>query len=86
MNKYAYPGDDEIMAECRQRKAELRERYVDDEGYNKHLDEMRPIMEAEGWHFETPEERAARFARIEANPSAHIFCLPRSVRERLGVE
>jgi hypothetical protein len=63
MNKYAYPYDDEIMAECRQRKAELRERYVDDEGYNKHLDEMRPYWEARGWHFETPEERAERFAR-----------------------
>jgi hypothetical protein len=63
VNKYAYPYDDEIMAECRQRNAELRERYVDDEGYNKHLDEERPRLEAEGWHFVTPEEHAARIAR-----------------------
>jgi hypothetical protein len=63
MNKYAYPWDDEIMAECRQRKAELRERYVDDEGYSKHLDEMRPYWESQGWHYETDEEFAARLAR-----------------------
>jgi len=63
MNKYAYYWEDEIMAECRQRAAELRERYVDDEGYNKHLDEDRPRLEAEGWHFETDEEFAARLAR-----------------------
>jgi hypothetical protein len=52
----------------------------------KHLDEMRPIMEAEGWHYVTPEEHAARIARIEANPSAHILNLPLSIRERLGLE
>jgi hypothetical protein len=63
MNKYAYYWEDEIMAEHRQRVAELRERYVDDEGYNKHLDEERPRLEAEGWHFVTPEEHAARLAR-----------------------
>jgi hypothetical protein len=63
MNKYAYPWEDEIMAEHRQRVAELRERYVDDAGYSKHLDEERPRLEAEGWHFVTPEEHAARLVR-----------------------
>jgi hypothetical protein len=63
MNKYAYYWEDEIMAEHRQRVAELRERYVDDEGYSKHLDEMRPYWEAQGWHYETDEEFAARLAR-----------------------
>ncbi|MDR3172106.1 MAG: hypothetical protein LBU17_10850 [Treponema sp.] len=69
MNKYAYPWDDEIMAECRQRKAELRERYGSTEAYNKHLDEMRPYWEAQGWHYVTEEEHAARLARAEAAAS-----------------
>jgi hypothetical protein len=70
MNKYAYPWEDEIMEECRQRKAELLERYGGWEGYCKHLDETRPYWEAQGWHFETPEEQAARWARaVEVDPA-----------------
>jgi hypothetical protein len=63
MNKYAYTWDDEIMAECRQRKAELLEEYGGWDGYLKHQEEDRPRLEAEGWHFVTPEEHAARIAR-----------------------
>jgi hypothetical protein len=63
MNEYAYPWDDEIMAECRERKAHVIEKYGGWEAYHKHLQEDRPRLEAEGWHFETPEEREARIAR-----------------------
>jgi hypothetical protein len=66
MNKYAYPWDDEIMAECRQRKAELLEEHGGSEGLSKYLDERRPYWEAQGWHFVTPEEHAARIARHNA--------------------
>jgi hypothetical protein len=45
MNKYAYPWDDEIMAECRQRKAELLEEHGVSEGLSKYLDERRPCFQ-----------------------------------------
>jgi hypothetical protein len=74
MNKYAYPWEDEIMEECRQRKAELLEKYGGWEGYSKHLDGMRPYFEAQGWHYETPEERTARMARaVEVDPAAIVL-------------
>jgi hypothetical protein len=54
---------DPIVAEVRRTRQKLLEQYGGPEGYSKHLDETRPYWEARGWHFETPEERAARFAR-----------------------
>jgi hypothetical protein len=54
---------DPIVEEVHRTRDRLLEKYGGWEGYNKHLDEERPRLEAEGWHFETPEERAARFAR-----------------------
>jgi hypothetical protein len=57
---------DPILAECRQRKADLIEEYGGSEGLSKHLDERHPYWEAQGWHFETPEEHTARIARHNA--------------------
>jgi hypothetical protein len=57
---------DPILAECRQRKAELMEEYGSIEALGKYLDEQRPYREAQGWHFVTPEEHAARIARHKA--------------------
>jgi hypothetical protein len=54
---------DPRVAEIHRVRAELLEEYGGWEGYNKHLDEERPRLEAEGWHFVTPEEHAARLAR-----------------------
>jgi hypothetical protein len=54
---------DPIVAEVRHIRESLVDEYGGWEGYNKHLDEMRPIREAQGWHYETPEERAARLER-----------------------
>jgi hypothetical protein len=56
MNKYAYPDDDEIMAEVRQQKAELLQEYGGMNGLLKHMDEERPRLEMEGWHFVNSEE------------------------------
>jgi hypothetical protein len=50
-NDVAYPWDDEIMVEVRQRKAQLLEIYGGIEGLHKHMDEERPLMEKEGWKF-----------------------------------
>jgi hypothetical protein len=54
---------DPIVEEVHRTRDRLLERYGGWEGYNKHLDEDRPRLEAEGWHFETDEEFAARIAR-----------------------
>jgi hypothetical protein len=56
---------DSIIAEVRQTRENLLEKYGGAEGYSKHLDETRPFWEAQGWHFETQEEYAARIARQE---------------------
>ena len=53
---------DPIIAEVRERRAQLIEKYGGWEGYEKHLDEERPRLEKEGWHFETAEEFAERTA------------------------
>ncbi|MDR3301909.1 MAG: hypothetical protein LBT01_05170 [Spirochaetaceae bacterium] len=57
---------DPIVAEVRRTREKLLERYGGWEGYSKHLDEMRPYWEAQGWHYETEEEFAVRLARSEA--------------------
>jgi hypothetical protein len=54
---------DPIVAEVRHTREKLLEKYGGSEGYSKHLDEMRPYWEAQGWHYETDEEFAARIAR-----------------------
>jgi hypothetical protein len=54
---------DPIVEEVHRTRERLLEKYGGLEGYSKHLDEMRPYWESKGWHYESPEERAARFAR-----------------------
>jgi hypothetical protein len=51
---------DPVVAEVRAARAELQEIHGGWAGYLKHQEEDRPRLEAEGWHFETPEERAVR--------------------------
>jgi hypothetical protein len=65
MNEYAYPWDDEIMAECRARKAQVIEDYGGVEGYYKHLaeDDTRSRLEAEGWKFVSSTDLAAMHAK-----------------------
>jgi hypothetical protein len=50
---------DPIVAEVRQNRAKLLEMYGGIEGLNRHMEEERPRLEKEGWHFATPEELAA---------------------------
>jgi hypothetical protein len=57
---------DPIVDEVHRTRARLLEEYGGWEGYCKHLDEMRPYWEAQGWHYVTPEEHAARIARHNA--------------------
>ncbi|MDR2491776.1 MAG: hypothetical protein LBD20_10290 [Spirochaetaceae bacterium] len=54
---------DPIVLEMRQIKESLLDEFGSWEAFNKHIDEMRPIREAEGWHYETEEEHAARMKR-----------------------
>jgi hypothetical protein len=49
---------DDIIAEVRRNKAELLEKYGGIDGLHKHMDEERPRLEKEGWHFATDEEIA----------------------------
>jgi hypothetical protein len=49
---------DEIIAEVRKNRAELLEKYGGIDGLHKHMDEERPRLEKEGWHFVTDEELA----------------------------
>jgi hypothetical protein len=46
---------DPILAECRERKAEVSAEYETWEAYSRHLDEDRPRLEAEGWKFANPQ-------------------------------
>jgi hypothetical protein len=50
---------DPIVAEVRKNRAKLLEMYGGIEGLNSHLEDERPRLEKEGWHFATPEELAA---------------------------
>jgi hypothetical protein len=50
---------DPIVSEVRRNRAKLLEIYGGIEGLNKHLEEERPLLEKEGWHFATPEELTA---------------------------
>jgi hypothetical protein len=54
---------DEVMRDCWERKAQVSAEMADKEAYRKRQQEDRIRLEAEGWHFETPEEFAARIAR-----------------------
>jgi hypothetical protein len=54
---------DPIIAEVRHNREILQEMYGGWEGYCKHLDEDCPRLEAQGWHFVTPEEHSERIAR-----------------------
>jgi hypothetical protein len=54
---------DPIMAEMRRTQESRLDEYGSWENYSKHLDEQRPVLEAQGWHFVTPEEHAGRLAR-----------------------
>jgi hypothetical protein len=50
---------DPIVAEVRQNRAKLLKMYGGIEGLNRHLEDERPQLEKEGWHFATSEELAA---------------------------
>jgi hypothetical protein len=52
MNSYYDP----IVAEVRHTREKLQEKYGGWEGYLKHQKDDRPRLEAEGWHFVTPDE------------------------------
>jgi hypothetical protein len=54
---------DPIVAEVRRNREKLQEMYGGWDGYLKHQEEDLPRLEAEGWHFVTPEEHATRIAR-----------------------
>jgi hypothetical protein len=56
---------DPILAEVRRNKAKLLEMYGGIEGLHKHMDEDRPRLEKEGWHFATEEEMEALQNRRE---------------------
>jgi hypothetical protein len=60
---------DPFLEEIYDTRAKLLEKYGGMEGYSKHLQEQRPILEAQGWHFVTPEERAERIANQESTVS-----------------
>ena len=51
---------DEIVAEVRRNREALLEEYGGIDGLHKHMEEERPLLEAQGWRFETPEEAALR--------------------------
>jgi hypothetical protein len=55
MNK----NEEDPVAEVHRIRAELLEEYGGIKGYLKHLNEDRPRLEKEGWHFAGPEELAA---------------------------
>jgi hypothetical protein len=54
--------DVDIVAEVRRNREELLAEYGGIEGYHKHLEDMRPQWEAEGWVFATPEMVASKRA------------------------
>jgi hypothetical protein len=68
-NEVAYPWDDEIMAEVRQRKAELVESYGTVDALHKHFAEERIIMEKEGFKFADPDEVRERNFRRQMGES-----------------
>jgi hypothetical protein len=50
---------DNILAEVRKNKEEVLKKYGGIDGLHKHMDEDRPRLEKEGWHFATDEELAS---------------------------
>jgi hypothetical protein len=60
LNKHTYSWDDEIMAECRERKAHVIEKYGGWENYMKHIDDE--ILRPDGtpWPKASPEDLPAR--------------------------
>jgi hypothetical protein len=52
--------EDEIVTEVRRNREALLEEYGGIEGLHKHMKEERPILEAQGWKFESPEEAVLR--------------------------
>ncbi|MHC6203189.1 hypothetical protein ACYULU_08335 [Breznakiellaceae bacterium SP9] len=51
---------DEIVEEVYRTRAKLLKQYGAWEGYSKHLEEQRPLLEAQGWKSMTPEEVIAK--------------------------
>jgi hypothetical protein len=62
MNDYDDLFVDEVMRDCWERKAQLSAEMADWEAYSKRQLEDRPRLEAQGWHYETPEKHAARLS------------------------
>jgi hypothetical protein len=48
--------DTDIIAEVREARRALLREYGGIEGLHKHMDEERPLLEAQGWKFITIEE------------------------------
>jgi hypothetical protein len=47
---------DPVIAEVRKNREKLLEMYGGIDGLHKHMDEERPKLEEEGWHFVADEE------------------------------
>jgi hypothetical protein len=63
MNQYAYPWDDEIMAECRERKARVSALMDDWNSYQKHLrDHPHYTPHGKPWAIVSSEDAAAMLA------------------------
>ena len=57
--------DIDPVAEVRRNRELLLEKYGGIEGLHKHMDEERPILEAQGWKFISIEEvLAKKYARV----------------------
>ncbi|MDR2759375.1 MAG: hypothetical protein LBB78_08340 [Spirochaetaceae bacterium] len=57
---------DPIIAEVRRNREKLLEIYGGVDGLHKHMDDERPQLEKDGWHFVTSEEITALQRRHEA--------------------
>jgi predicted type IV restriction endonuclease len=60
---------DEIVEEVHRTRANLLKKYGGIDGLHKHMEEERPLLEAQGWKFVTPEEVRAEHDRQAASLS-----------------
>jgi hypothetical protein len=61
--------EDEIVNEVYRTRAKLLEEYGGMEGVLKHMEEQRPLLEAQGWKFVSPEEVAAKKRQAVYDPT-----------------
>jgi hypothetical protein len=60
--------DTDILTEVREARKELLREYGGIEGLHKHMDEERPLLEAQGWKFITIEEVLMKKHRQVSEP------------------